>query len=150
MARSKNPENYPPYYRDALLSVANTGRTLRVPTLEPHRLKQRLYAYINAVDAQENADRVEWSTRQAPKMRLVSLTHEPGFVILASKNHGTEADAFRAALEGIDPAAYTPLPQRTPEEEAALQAAMAEGEDEDHDEGLGDLRNLFTSKGDTE
>ena len=147
MARSNNPDNYPEYYEPTLMLVANTGQTIRIPTNNAHRLKQRVYAFINAYDKQEIALQLPYDVRKARRMRMVSLTSEPGFMVLTSKNHGAEADAFRAALEGIDPAAYEmPKVEFDPDRDAAIEAAMAAGEAEvetDHDEGLGDIRSLF-------
>lgn len=119
MARSKNPDNYPPYYREALLGVARCGTPLALNVPDGMRLRQRLYAYINALEAHEERNSIPYAFRDSLKMRQVNITSRDGAVWLESKQHGVEADAFRQAL--------STLPQVPHAEE--IDAILAGGSD---------------------
>jgi hypothetical protein len=123
MARSLNPDNYPEYYGKALLGVYNSGREIKIDTPTPSRLRQRLYAYINALDKREDKTMTDWEHRFAPRYRQVSITAHAGYVLLSSKNHGPEADAFAEALDGLGNHASS-TPTLTPEEQTRLEEQM--------------------------
>ena len=126
MPRSKNPDNYPKAYGELLRLAYRQDDEVRVPAENvkaARNLQNSIYAYINAVDAQEKADGIQYELRLAPQYRQVKLSVEKldGQVslVLQNKNAAPELQGINAVLAAQKQEQSAPLPspyERQPEE----------------------------------
>ena len=185
MARSKDPEMYPPQYAELLLAAFNASQPITWPMdsrTRAQNTRQQLYAYIRAVKAHEEKSFVPEELRRGRKYAQVSIKaqHEGErcWIELSNKTKTPEVLALAGILEGLDltdheAVAYNSRVQEGMAEPAQAPDAPAEPDhdyrtmlsehepsidldavpegytgaypEQDHDEGLGDIRALLNT-----
>ncbi len=101
MPRSRNPENYPTSFKAALERATSAEAGLRIEFNNPAemmRTRASMYAYINALDAQENEQNIDYGFRLAPLFRQIMLKPEGRVLILMNKLYTNEVQAIERAL----------------------------------------------------
>ena len=145
MPRSKNPLNYPETYPRLLQAVYARREPVRVPLgskMEANRMRNSLYAYVNAVEVQERKENVPESLRLFPQYRQVMLTVGEGpsgpFLELVNRNYTESVSAINDVLAALDmtaeepPPPAPPIPEITPED-------IPDGDDDTHADAISSL-----------
>lgn len=109
MPRSKNPDKYPSVFKELLLAAfaaKDKGITWKCPDLPTAtRTKMQLYAYMNAVTKQEDANDIPDELRDSKRFHQVQITTtaaaDGATVKLMNKNFTPEAIAIQEALSGF-------------------------------------------------
>ena len=110
MPRSKNPDKYPSVFKELLLAAfaaKDKGITWKCPDLPTAtRTKMQLYAYMNAVTKQEEANDIPDELRDSKRFHQVQVTtvttaEGEGLIKLMNKNYTPEAIAIQEALSGL-------------------------------------------------
>jgi len=126
MARSNNPDNYPPRWVKLLRAAYYSDTPVPIPCPDRkamYRMRQGLYAFINALDKQETTWALDYDAKESRLFRQVgiSVDLENNTLILMNKNNTEESRAIDAALAKLD----TPE-EAWPVDEATRTAANAE------------------------
>jgi len=112
MPRSKNPDNYAPELKQLLeLTLRQTAEVrIKMPDYAAsERMRNQLYAYINAVDKKETDNSVMYEMALAPTWRQISIRTDgasddkcDSFLVLTKKSNSAEMRAIASVLAGLE------------------------------------------------
>lgn len=154
MPRSRNPDKYPAVFKELLLAAyaaKESGITWKCPDIgTARRTRMQLYAFVNAIDAQEDNMAMPDEFREAKRLHQIQITvgaaPEGAFIKLLNKNFAPENIAIQNALGLLGP--LNPDTDEDIEARAKAQAIIDASEAEDNNgpkpNPEGDLSSLFT------
>lgn len=146
MPRSKNPDNYPSYFRELLEGARGVedGITIDFGTAQKRmRVRNQLYAYINALEAQEERREIPYEMRMSPGFRMISLVVQGTSLQFLDKEFDESGMVIMAALRarGIEPKTHSDV---ATEQFKAAMAVMEAEEAKASPSGELDYRALTT------
>lgn len=130
MPRSRHPGNYPETFAKLLAAAANVPRGITIPfanTQELMRTRSSMYAYITALDKQEEDMDISFDLRLSPAFRQIKLTADKpsNTLLLQNRRFTSEIMAIEQVLAGLPPQPDTnttdepfemPSPDPTPDQ----------------------------------
>lgn len=108
MPRSKHPGNYPATFAKLLAAAENPPAGITIPfatTQELMRTRSSMYAYITALDKQEEDNAISFELRLSPAFRQIKLTADKATntLLLQNRRFTSEILAIESVLAGLPP-----------------------------------------------
>lgn len=106
MPRSRHPGNYPETFAKLLAAAANVPSGITIPfanTQELMRTRSSMYAYITALDKQEESLTISFELRLSPAFRQIKLTADKATntLLLQNRRFTSEILAIESVLAGL-------------------------------------------------
>lgn len=125
MPRSKRSANYAPELKRLLDHALDSGERIEIlcgSIKSSNRLRNQLYAYINALDHEDIAEGVPLHTRRGTIYRRIQISSEKELLVLINRSNTDEMKTINAYLGGTSARVQAEAPLPEVEEDASINA----------------------------